>query len=329
MRKSLSRKSINIRDKEDLIYFQLKKSRFYQQNLPAWRPVPTIGSIIIFYTLFSLIFISLGIILIVFSNQVKEFEVIYNEKCKNQTECEISYEIQEDMESPINIYYKLYGFFQNNRRYMKSKSLKQLLGEATTLSEMEKDEDCDPIYTNEDIGFLNDDKSADKESNLIINDVAIPCGIMAKTFFNDNFSIKEDNGKDITINENNIAWDKDKELFKNSDLSKQWINIEDEHFIVWMRPAGLPDFRKLWGRIENRDLKKGEKIKFVIQNNYDVDKFGGNKSIILSTSNKFGGDNTFLGVCFIVVGGISIFLGVGFFINYFIKKDDKETKKKK
>ena len=102
-----------------------------------------------------------------------------------------------------------------------------------------------------------------------------------------------------------------------------------EHFIVWMRPAGLPDFRKLWGRIENRDLKKGEKIKFVIQNNYDVDKFGGNKSIILSTSNKFGGDNTFLGVCFIVVGGISIFLGVGFFINYFIKKDDKETKKKK
>ena len=280
-------------------------------------------------SLFSLIFISLGIILIVFSNQVKEFEVIYNEKCKNQIECEISYEIQEDMESPINIYYKLYGFFQNNRRYMKSKSLKQLFGEATTLSEMEKDEDCDPIYTNEDIGFLNDDKSADKESNLIINDVAIPCGIMAKTFFNDNFSIKEDNGKDITINENNIAWDKDKELFKNSDLSKQWINIEDEHFIVWMRPAGLPDFRKLWGRIENRDLKKGEKIKFVIQNNYDVDKFGGNKSIILSTSNKFGGDNTFLGICFIVVGGISIFLGVGFFINYFIKKDDKETKKKK
>lgn len=30
-----------------------------------------------------------------------------------------------------------------------------------------------------------------------------------------------------------------------------------EHFIVWMRPAGLPSFRKLWGRIET-DLPVGK-----------------------------------------------------------------------
>lgn len=30
-----------------------------------------------------------------------------------------------------------------------------------------------------------------------------------------------------------------------------------EHFIVWMRTAGLPSFRKLWGRIETQ-LQPGQ-----------------------------------------------------------------------
>jgi hypothetical protein len=31
----------------------------------------------------------------------------------------------------------------------------------------------------------------------------------------------------------------------------QWLDMKNEHFIVWMRTAGLPNFRKLWGRIPN------------------------------------------------------------------------------
>jgi len=35
--------------------------------------------------------------------------------------------------------------------------------------------------------------------------------------------------------------------------------MEDQHFIVWMRTAGLPDFRKLWGKIDSEDgLKAGK-----------------------------------------------------------------------
>jgi hypothetical protein len=32
--------------------------------------------------------------------------------------------------------------------------------------------------------------------------------------------------------------------------------MTDEHFMVWMRTAALPTFRKLWGRIE-RNLDEG------------------------------------------------------------------------
>jgi hypothetical protein len=33
----------------------------------------------------------------------------------------------------------------------------------------------------------------------------------------------------------------------------------DERFINWMRIAALPNFRKLWGRIET-DLQKGDTV---------------------------------------------------------------------
>ena len=105
MRKTQTRKSINIKDKEDLIYHQLRQNKFFQQRLPAWRPVPTLCAIIIFYTAFSLIFIAIGVVLIIFSNQIKEIEIKYNEKCKDKKnqDCQVEQEISEDMDKPIFI----------------------------------------------------------------------------------------------------------------------------------------------------------------------------------------------------------------------------------
>jgi len=67
--------------------------------------------------------------------------------------------------------------------------------------------------------------------------------------------------------------------------STKLINLE--HFIVWMRTAGLPSFRKLYGVI-NQDLNPGT-YSLSIKNNYAVTQFNGHKTFVLSTTNMLGG----------------------------------------
>lgn len=41
------------------------------------------------------------------------------------------------------------------------------------------------------------------------NDVAMPCGLKAKYFFDDIFELYDSDGESILINEDNISWDYD------------------------------------------------------------------------------------------------------------------------
>lgn len=218
------------------------------------------------------------------------------------------------------MYYQLDNFYQNHRRYVKSRSNKQLMGE-----QLEKDstdvDDCDPI-------MLNSDLEEDQQKNLLgmpfteeeLKNVAFPCGLVAKSFFTDEFkSFKSADGTSYEINDKGIAWDSDREYkFKNlPDAEKdkvQWQDVEDEHFIVWMRTAGLPNFRKLYGKIE-QDLPAGT-YTVIVDNKYNVSSFDGSKYFVLSTTNVFGGTNYFLAVCYIVVGALCIMFGIIFFIAY-------------
>ena len=41
-----------------------------------------------------------------------------------------------------------------------------------------------------------------------------------------------------------------KNKFKNSEnRDKQWLSVESERFMIFMRPTSLTDFRKPWGKI--------------------------------------------------------------------------------
>lgn len=100
------------------------------------------------------------------------------------------------------------------------------------------------------------------------------------------------------------------------------MDVTNEHFIVWMRTAGLPNFRKLWGKI-NEKLEPG-KYSVEISNVYDVKSFEGKKSFVLSTTNALGGKNYFLAICYIVVGSLCIVFAVIFLVA-FLKKRNSHT----
>jgi len=302
-------------------YESLKASKFKQQKLPAWRPVPSICVTIAIFLAFGVIFIIIGAIVLHFSNDIFEETIKYNERCNlYQQNCEIDITIKDDLNTTVMFYYQLTNFYQNHRRYVKSKSNSQLLGKYLSSDDIKSD--CDPVYLNKHIKVPL--RNMYNNETLKEDDPAFPCGLIAKSFFNDTYSIKlKGDNNTIKINQDNIAWPADLSLKYKlpesiEDRKKMWINTTDEHFVVWMRPAGLPDFRKLWGRIDK--LKKGT-YTILINNNYPTSIFNGSKSVVLSTVNAFGGKNTFLGISYLVVGGICILMAIGFFVGDKIQKN--------
>ena len=86
-----------------------------------------------------------------------------------------------------------------------------------------------------------------------------------------------------------------------------------------MRVAAMPNFRKLWGRIE-KNLDKGT-YTMVIQNNYDVNEWDGEKHFVLSEINGLGGRNHFLGILYLAAGGLCCFFAMLFIVANLIRGD--------
>ena len=127
---------------------------------------------------------------------------IKNSDPNKDTPCTINIEIDSDIQPPIYVYYQLDNFYQNHRRYVKSRSNKQLLG--NLLTEDELTDDCSPIVLNKDIGRFY---SVDQNTLLDPDLPAFPCGLVAKSLFNDTFTLEKVGDSDpITMTTTGIAW---------------------------------------------------------------------------------------------------------------------------
>jgi hypothetical protein len=94
------------------------------------------------------------------------------------------------------------------------------------------------------------------------------------------------------------------------------VGMVNEHFIVWMRTAGLPEFRKLYGRIEST-IEAGTTVTFDVTNNFHVGDYDGEKALVITTLSSVGGKNPFLGIAYMVVGVLCLILALLFGVKQF------------
>ncbi|CAG8467937.1 9073_t:CDS:2 [Diversispora eburnea] len=239
---------------------------------------------------------------------------------KNVWRCRLQFTIPSELKPPVFLYYRLTNFYQNHRRYVKSFDANQLKGVAVPVSTL-KGGNCKPLGEND-------------------NQLAIyPCGLIANSIFNDtiyNLTLLNPAGgtnetESYEFTQKNIAWPSDKKKYgktqyKPSEIAPppDWVDnypngtytdeypprdiSTDETFQVWMRTAGLPDFRKLHGRNDNDILKVGT-YEVLIDYKYPVTRYGGTKSLVISTVSFLGGKNPFLGIAYIASGIVCVLFG--------------------
>lgn len=348
---------------------------FTQQNLPTCPPKEFFSmiSLSLLTLVIGIIFLPTGSTLLEEAQNVFEKKITYDRGygtycsigSQNQGRiCNVTFTFDETVDSPIYLYYELENYYQNHRRYISSRSITQLQGEV--LSENDVSLDCTPLYMND---------------SMLLN----PCGLIANSFFNDEFTVLN-SSRNVILDEDNIALPEDKQhLYKQvngfqyamlnsieatqvgcqttqnfsppttqgqcatfgldpsclcyTDVSdgQQYLfyypdndttqylyesypnqispieGVTDQHFIVWMRTATLPTFRKLYGTLSTSDgasFQSGDTITIEIVANFEVDSFDGAKLLLVSNLGGLGGKNVFTGQAYITVGTILLTFGL-------------------
>jgi len=329
-------------------------AKWKQLDVWAWKPILDETYVIVILFAITALFLPVALYIRHENQLVHEFSTRYDnvgdcgiiEQGDNYPgTCSVTIDIEEDMEAPVFFYYEVREFYQTHRLYVQSREEDQLTGKDITNTEL-----CKEQNTGRDGKTL------------------VPCGLVAYSFFNDMFRavLEPATGNQIDLCPNctddqeqwhdpnswsadDIAWESDRSKFEYKPLTSDMTNwsdlsetqnkslprVDNEDFIVWMRPAISKNFKKLHRRLlykdpqtgEERGLRKGDKLHVHVKTWFRVHAFNGEKHVVVSDASRLGGRNSALWIMYLITGVTSFLAGFFFLATFYRHVSQQERSK--
>lgn len=279
-------------------------AKFRRQEMWAYKPVWSPMVVAIMYLTMSVILIPIGVVIFTQSSGLMQTKLLRYDspaRCSaeavlngtrnpDENNCLIHVDIPKATKGNVFMYYGMVNFYQNKFRYARSRSYDQLRGRQVNKDSLKSL--CKPDA-----------------------DLSAPCGLSARTQFNDTFTLCKNSSCNaasiVNVTSKNIAWEVDRNtLYKNSsrNTAEQNAQITSEDFMVWMRLSPYRTWFKLYRRIE--EPLERRRYYMLVDSNFPVESFGGQKFFYLAETTWFGGPNKFLGLACIAVGSLSLLLAI-------------------
>ena len=317
------------------------RTRFLQQELPAVRPIPSVRANVGVPLLLGIANLIVGAAMIAASKGVVEVSIRYDdvEACRDahvtsggETVCTVQAVIQKDMHGPVFVHYGLDRFHQNARRYATSSAYAQYHFPDRTFQTAELHLCLPELF----LGSTGYDGAFSEANDLPNGGLITPCGLVAWTFFNDTYQLGvarfgTTSEPSSPADEVLLAFDAQPErIARRNDLSlfgpvraenynpdafpqfrgggtaNRMLN-DEERLITWMRLAARPKFRKPYARLDAPEdgapvFRAGDVVSIGVHNRYDTYRFGGTKTVVLTTLSWYGGRHEGAGWAFVCSG---------------------------